>query len=162
MVASAAVRVTVAGIGLGSVDSVILQARKGQLWLAGPNVHNPSHRGVAVLAPVAEPAVAGLAEHTVPDGAAIGQGDGTAACCIGGNLESLAAQLALSLESSLRGGQVKQPLSTVAANHLGVANGHTGHGHSHHGGDAGAGQTVGAGHDSRKVVGASLAPVNVL
>ena len=157
-----AVAVVAVLIGFGSVDSVILQGGKGQLWLAGPNVHNPSHRGIVVLAPVTQAQVAGLAEHTVPDGAAIGQGDHTAASSISSSLESLAAQLALSLESSLRGGQVKQPLSTVAANHLGVADGHTGHSHGDGGGDAGASQTVGAGHDSQEVVGASLAPVNVL
>lgn len=118
-----------------------------------------SHRGVAVLAPVAKPAVAGLAEHTVPDGAAIGQGDDGAASGIGGSLQGLAAQLALSLECSLTGGQVEQPLSTMAAHDGGFLDGALGQGNRHDGGDAGAGEAVGAGHWSRLVVGASLAPV---
>jgi hypothetical protein len=106
----------------------------------------------AVLAPTYQPAVAGLAEYSVANGAAISQRDHAAACGIRSSLQSLAAQLTLSLQSSLTGGQVKQPLGTVAANDGVVANGDLGQGHSHHSGDAGGGQTVRAGHDSLGMV----------
>ena len=144
-------------VGVRLVDLFSLQDGKGQPWLAGPIVHKPSHRGVAVLAPVTQAQVAGLGEHTVPDGATVAKGDNGAACSVGGSLESLAAQLALGGEGGLAGGEVEQPLSTVAANHLGLADGALGNSHGDHGGDAGAGETVR--HGSRVVVGASLAPV---
>ena len=127
--------------------------------MAGPNVHNPSHRGVAVLAPVPKPQVGSLAENTVPDGT-VPDGNNRAASSIGGNLESFAAQLALSLESGLAGGQVEKPLSTVAAHDGGLGNGHTGNGNGNHGGDAGAGQTVR--HCFLGVVRAPLGPLELI
>ena len=130
-------------IGLAPfVYLISLQDGKGQLWLAGPNVHNPSHCAGAVLAPAHKPAVAGLAEYSVANGAAISQRDHAAACGIRSSLQSLAAKLTLSLQSGLAGGQVKQPLCPMAANDGVVANGDLGQGHRHHSGDAGAGEAI--------------------
>lgn len=105
--------------------------------------------GVAVLAPVAESAVAGLAVDSVADSGAIAQGDDGAASSISGSLQGLAAQLTLGGEGGLTGGQVKQPLGTMATHDGGLLDGSLGQGHSHDGGDAGAGQTVRAGHGLR-------------
>lgn len=121
--------------------------------------YNPSHRGVTILAPVTQPAVTGLAEHSVTDGAAIGQGQDAAASGIGSSLQSLAAKLAFLGQSGVTGGQIEQPLSTVAAHDGGFLDGALGQGNSNDGGDAGAGETVRTGHDPQGVVGASLAPV---
>jgi len=121
-------------------------------------VHICSHRRVAVLAPVTKPAVAGLAVNSVANGT-VPHGDGAAACSISGGLQGLAAQLALRGKGDLRGGQVKQPLSTVAAHDGGFLDGALGEGHGDDGGNSGAGETVGAVHDPQGVVGASSAPV---
>ena len=156
-VAGMAVAVVAVVIGLGCGCLLSLP------WM-GPAGGQPryirSHCAGAVLAPLAQSAVAGLAEHTVPDGAAIGQGDHTAASSISSDLQSLAAQLALCRESSLAGGQVEQPLCPMAANDGGLAQGDLSKGHSHHGGDAGAGQTVRAGHGLKWVVRAGLPRLN--
>ena len=107
-----------------------------------------SHRGVAILAPIAKPAVASLAVNTVPDGLAI-HGDHRAASSISGSLQGLAAQLALRGKGNLTGGQIEQPLGTVAAHDGGFLDGALGKGNSDDGGNAGAGQTVRAGHGLR-------------
>lgn len=126
--------------------------------VAGPDCYKGSHSGGTILAPLTQPAGAGFAVDTVGDGGAISLGADVAACRVGGSLQSLTAQLALSLQSVLIGGQIKQPLSTVAANDMGLADGDLGDSHSHHGGDAGTGQAIGAGHDLRVWWGLLLPP----
>ena len=134
-------------IGLAPfVYLISLQDGKGQLWLTGPNVHNPSHCARAVLAPAHKPAVAGLAEYSVANGAAISQRDHAAACGIRSSLQSLAAQLTLSLQSGLAGGQIEQPLSPMSANNGMVADGDLGQSNSHYSRNAGAGEAVRAVH----------------
>ena len=145
-VAGMAVAMVAVVIGFGCVCLLSLPW-KGPA--GGQPRYKGSHCGVVILTPVPKPQVGSFAEHTVPNGAAIAKGDDRAASSISSSLESLAAQLALCRESSLAGGQIEQPLCPMAANDGRLAQGDLGNGHSHHGGDAGAGQTVRAGHDLR-------------
>ncbi len=103
-----------------------------------------SNCGVAILAPVPEPTGGSLGEHPVVDRGAISQRDHAAACSIGGNLQGLAAQLALCRQSGGALPQVQQPLGTVPANDAAGFDRDLGYCHSHGGGDTGTGEAVSA------------------
>ncbi len=117
----------------------IVEGGRASRQAAGPM---GSNCGVAILAPVPEPASAGLAEHPVPNGAAISQGDYRAPSGVSRYLQSLAAKLALCRQSGGALPQIQQPLGTMPANDAAGFDRDLGYCHSHGGGDAGAGEAV--------------------